>query len=102
MESYLFKPILYNVKSFVRFESNVYTPDRKLYRPTNLVEEHLNKGNPTTSEVINSVLLNQKVSINQKELVELLSETTLLMANLTKVVTILSFFKKRGLERSSD
>ncbi len=44
-----------------------------MYRPTNLVEEHLNKGNPTTSEVINSVLLNQKVSINQKELDDLLN-----------------------------
>ena len=73
MESYIFKPFLYKVKSFFRFQSNVSTPDRKLYRPTYIVEELLNKGNSTTSVVINSVLLNQKVYINLKELDELLN-----------------------------
>jgi hypothetical protein len=43
------------------------------YSPNNLALEHIEKGDPITSEVINSVLLNQKVSITQKELDELLN-----------------------------
>ena len=43
------------------------------YRPNTIALEHINSGNPTTSEVINSVLLNQNVSITQKELDNLLS-----------------------------
>ena len=54
-----------------RFESSL-TSSRKEYRPNSLALEHINSGNPTTSETINSVLLNQKVSISQKELDELL------------------------------
>ena len=57
MESYLFKPILYKVKCFFKFESNISTLDRKLYYSTNLVKKLLNKGNPTTSEVINTFFL---------------------------------------------
>jgi hypothetical protein len=45
----------------------------KDYRPNTIALEHINSGNPTTSEVINSVLLNQNVSITQKELDNLLS-----------------------------
>ena len=57
----------------VRFKSNIVRPTSIPYRPSNLVEEHIKKGNSTTSEVINSVLLNQKVSISQKELEVLLN-----------------------------
>jgi group I intron endonuclease len=55
-----------------RFESGL-TPSNKDYRPNTIALEHINKGNPITSQVINSVLLNQKVSITQQELDELLS-----------------------------
>jgi GIY-YIG catalytic domain/NUMOD1 domain len=55
-----------------RFESGL-TPSDKYYRPNTIALEHINKGNPITSQVINSVLLNQKVSITQQELDELLS-----------------------------
>lgn len=55
-----------------RFESSLTRSNRN-YRPNTMVLEHINKGNPTTSEVINSVLLNQKVYITQQELDELLS-----------------------------
>jgi len=55
-----------------RFESNLIGP-KKEYRPNLLALEHINSGNPTTSEVINSLLLNQKISISQKDLDELLS-----------------------------
>lgn len=40
----------------------------KSYRPSSLALAHIDSGKPTTSEVINSVLSNQKVSISQKEL----------------------------------
>ena len=58
-----------------RFESNLTTPKREKieYRPNSLALEHINSGNLTTSEVINSMLLNQKVSITKKELDVLLS-----------------------------
>lgn len=55
-----------------RFESGL-TPSNRDYRPNTIALEHINKGNPITSQVINSVLLNQKVSITQQELDELLS-----------------------------
>lgn len=55
-----------------RFESSLVTP-KKEYRPNTLALDHINSGNLTTNEIINSVLLNQKVSISQKELDELLS-----------------------------
>jgi len=60
--------------SFIRFDSNVASPinGSKLYQPSNLAFEHIDKGNITTSETINSVLLNQKVSISQEELDKLL------------------------------
>lgn len=45
----------------------------KTYRPFSLVQEHIAKGKPINSEIINSVLLNQKVAIYQKELDELLN-----------------------------
>lgn len=59
-------------KFLYRFESGL-TPSKKDYRPNTIALEHINSGNPTTSEVINSVLLNQNISITQKELDELLS-----------------------------
>jgi len=64
--------------SFIRFDSNVASPinGSKLYQPSNLARsaQHScgDKGNITTSETINSVLLNQKVSISQEELDKLL------------------------------
>jgi len=55
-----------------RFKSSVAISNKE-YRPNSLAIEHLNSDNPTTSEVINSVLLNQKISITQEELEKLLS-----------------------------
>lgn len=72
-----FRPRLQGVNALnsVRFESNAATSlyNSKTSRSLSLVQEHIVKGNPTNSEVINSVLLNQKVAISQKELDELLS-----------------------------
>lgn len=59
-------------KFLYRFESGL-TLSNKDYRPNTIALEHINSGNPTTSEVINSVLLNQNISITQKELDDLLS-----------------------------
>lgn len=61
-----------------RSESSLTIPrkERMEYRPNSLALEHINSGNPTTSEVINSVLLNQKVSITQEELDRLLAFPT--------------------------
>lgn len=56
-----------------RYESSLTLPKKVEYRPNSLALEHINKGNLTTSEVINSVLLNQKVSITQKDLDTLLA-----------------------------
>ena len=56
----------------MRFESGL-TPCNKNYRPNTIALEHIDSGNPTICEVINSVLLNQNVSITQKELDYLLS-----------------------------
>ena len=44
--------------------------------PNSLVLEHINSGNPITSEVINSVLLNQKVYRTQELLDKLLALPT--------------------------
>lgn len=55
-----------------RFESGL-TLSKKDYRPNTIALEHINSGNPITNEVINSVLLNQNVSITPKELDNLLS-----------------------------
>jgi hypothetical protein len=41
-------------------------------RPARLALEHMESDNPTTSEVINSLLFNQNISIRQEELDELL------------------------------
>jgi GIY-YIG catalytic domain len=73
-----FKPRLQGVCTLnsVRFESNAATSlhNSKISRTLNLVkEEDIVKGNPVNSEVINSVLLNQKVAISQKELDKLLN-----------------------------
>lgn len=62
-----------------RFESSLIadaTTKKVDYRPNYLALEHINSGNPTTSETINSVLLNQKVSITEKELETLLALPT--------------------------
>jgi hypothetical protein len=40
--------------------------------PESLALEHINSGNPTTSSVINKILLNQNLSINDSKLEELL------------------------------
>lgn len=62
------------LKGLSRFESNLtINRERIEYRPNFLALEHINSGNLTTSEVINSVLLNQKVSISQEKLDVLLS-----------------------------
>jgi hypothetical protein len=44
----------------------------KPYRPARLALEHIESDKPTTSEVINSLLINQNISIKQEELDELL------------------------------
>lgn len=49
------------------------TLSKKNYRPNTIALEHIYSGNPTTSEVVNSVLFNQNVYITQKELDNLLS-----------------------------
>jgi len=56
-----------------RFESSLTLSKKVEYRPNSLALEHINNGNITTSKVINSLLLNQKVSITQKELETLLA-----------------------------
>ena len=55
-----------------RFESEL-TLSKKDYRPNTIALEHINSGNLTTSEIVNSVLLNQNISITQKELDNLLA-----------------------------
>lgn len=57
----------YRLKGLVRYKSTVapLSNSYNTYRPTGLVNEHIKKGNITTSEIINNVLLNQKVSISQ-------------------------------------
>lgn len=63
-----FKDRLQSVSALnsVRFESNAVTAlyNSKTPRSQHLVQEHIVKGNPTNSEVINSVLLNKKVAIS--------------------------------------
>jgi hypothetical protein len=44
--------------------TNTNTP----YHPESLALNHINSGKPTTSNVINGLLLNQQVSITQEEL----------------------------------
>jgi len=65
-----------NTLKFVRFESNAARSlyNCKTYRSLSLVQEHVAKGgvHSINCEVINSVLLNQKVAISPKELDELL------------------------------
>lgn len=62
------------LKGLSRSESNLTINRESIeYRPNSLALEHINSGNLTTSEVINSVLLNQKVSISQEKLDVLLS-----------------------------
>ena len=67
----------YKLKSLVKYKSTIAplsnNSNSNIYRPTNLVNKHIKKGNPTTSEIINNVLLNQKVSISQEELNKLLN-----------------------------
>jgi len=65
----------YRLKGLVRYKSTVapLSNSSNTYRPTDLVNEHIKKGNLTTSEIINNVLLNQKVSISQKKLDKLLN-----------------------------
>jgi hypothetical protein len=65
----------YKLKGLTRYKSTI-TPlsnNFNIYRPTDIVNEHIKKGNPTTSEIINNVLFNQKVSISQEELNKLLN-----------------------------
>ena len=65
----------YKLKGLVRYKSTISSlyNSSNIYRPTDLVNEHIKKGNITTSEIINNVLLNQKVSISQEELDKLLN-----------------------------
>lgn len=61
--------------NLIRYKSNAATSiyNSKTYRPFSLVQKHIAKGNPSNSEVINSVLVNQKVAITQKELDKLIN-----------------------------
>lgn len=65
----------HRLKGLVRYKSTIapLSNSSNTYRPTDLVNEHIKKGNLTTSENINNVLLNQKVSISQEELDKLLN-----------------------------
>jgi hypothetical protein len=72
------KPFLYHNPRGSLIQKRVYTtlnitPLNKKNRPENLALEHINSGNTTTSTVINNILSNQKVTITEKKLVELLS-----------------------------
>jgi len=58
--------------SLYRFESGL-TPSNKDYRPNTIALEYISNGKPITSKVINSLLLNQNVSITQQQLYELIS-----------------------------
>jgi hypothetical protein len=79
----------YRLKGLIIYKSTVapLSNNSNTYRSINLVNEHIKKGNTTTSEIINNVLINQKVSISQKELDKLL--------NLSKVKFYLPFFQKK-------
>lgn len=89
-----------------RFESSLTRSNKEIreYRPNSLAIEHINSGTPTTSEVINSVLLNQKVSITQEELDRLLALPTvnfdLPIADQT-FPALLSLIGKPGSRRSN-
>lgn len=63
-----------NALNFIRFKSNSASSlnNNKTSRSLSLVQEHIVNDNPTNSEVINSVLTPQGVTISQKELDELL------------------------------
>lgn len=60
----------YRLKGFIRYIWTVapLSNNSNTYRSIKLINEHIKKGNTTTSEIINNVLINQKVSISQKEL----------------------------------
>ena len=68
----LLKKIYTGNLNLYRFKS-VLTPSNKYYRPNTIALEYISKGKPITSEVINSLLLNQNVSITQQQLDELIS-----------------------------
>jgi hypothetical protein len=57
----------YKLKSLIRYKSTVapLLNNSNTYSPTKLVNEHIKKGNLTNSDIINNILLNQKVSISQ-------------------------------------
>ena len=55
-----------------RFKSE-FTPSNKDYRTNTIALEYISNGKPITSKVINSLLLNQNVSITQQQLYELIS-----------------------------
>jgi len=65
----------YRLKGLIRYKSTVapLSNNSNTYRSIKLINEHIKKGNTTTSEIINNVLINQKVSITQKELDKLLN-----------------------------
>jgi hypothetical protein len=58
--------------SLYRFKSGLI-PSNKDYRPNTIALKYISNGKLITSEVINSLLLNQNVSITQKQLDELIS-----------------------------
>jgi hypothetical protein len=60
----------YKLKGLVKYKSTVapLSNNSNMYYPTDLVNEYIKKGNPTNSEIISNVILNQKVSISQEEL----------------------------------
>jgi len=65
----------YKLNGLIRYKSTVasLSNNSNTYRLTDIVNEHIKKGNPTTNKIINNVLLNQKVSITQEELNKLLN-----------------------------
>lgn len=65
----------YKLKGLIRYKSTIASLSNNFntYRLTDLINEHMKKGNITTNKIINNVLLNQKVSISQEELDKLLN-----------------------------
>ena len=60
----------YRLKGLIIYKSTVapLSNNSNTYHSIKLINEHIKKGNIITSEIINNVLINQKVSISQKEL----------------------------------
>jgi GIY-YIG catalytic domain len=59
--------VIFLTKNFIRFKHSV-----SKFNPESLALEHINSGEPTTSSIINEILLNQNLSVTNLKLEELL------------------------------